>query len=41
MHARQVRASPSAVFADPLKSAAGNLFPQAVQILSVIIVRGL
>ncbi len=38
MHARQVRANPSAVFAEPLKSAAGNLFPQTVQILLAIIV---
>jgi hypothetical protein len=41
MHARQVRASPSAVFAEPLKSAAGSIFPQAVQIFLAIIVREL
>jgi hypothetical protein len=34
-----VGASPSAVFAEPLKSAAGSLFPQAVQIFLAVIIR--
>jgi len=41
MHARQVRASPSAVFAELLKSAAGSFFPQRVQILLAVMVREL
>jgi hypothetical protein len=36
MHARQVRASPSAVRAEPLNAAADNLFRQAGQVFLAI-----
>lgn len=41
MHARQDRASPSADFVELLKSAAGSLFPQELQILLAIIIKEL
>jgi hypothetical protein len=36
MHARHVRAIPSGVFAEPLKAATDNVFPQEGQVFSVI-----